>query len=223
MAGAQSDPKKWSMPGWRIEEKYSNKVLIGNWVEERLQFTRKGQTGKTTNQLDYRPYSETTRDVVVRTSALKREEGLPSRVLLAHHDTPNSDHLVSLYDEVYCRQGRNPALPPLRSWKYDSLAWVPERSDHPLKGPATNFGLLQLRVPVWKRQHSPTEQESLYRASYTQHPSSAFSLRHCRLFSSHLHTPNSVNKDLHLRNQTCRLVPEYPNTARCASSPQLTA
>ncbi|MGH0118336.1 UNVERIFIED_CONTAM: hypothetical protein FKN15_048572 [Acipenser sinensis] len=184
MAGAQSDPKKWSMPGWRIEEKYSNKVLIGNWVEERLQ-------------------------------------GLPSRVLLAHHNTPNSDHLVSLYDEVYCRQGKNPALPPLRSWKYDSLAWMPERSDHPLKGPATNFGLLQSRVPVWKRQQA--EQESLYRASYTQHPSSAFSLHRCRLFSSHLHTPNSVNKDLHLRNQPCRLVPEYPNTARCASSPQLTA
>ncbi|MGH0120153.1 UNVERIFIED_CONTAM: hypothetical protein FKN15_065314 [Acipenser sinensis] len=100
MAGAQSDPKKWSMPGWRTEEKYSNKVLIGNWVEERLQ-------------------------------------GLPSRVLLTHHNTPNSDHLVSLYDEVYCRQGRNPALPPLRSWKYDSLAWVPERSDHPLN---VNFG-----------------------------------------------------------------------------------
>ena len=33
---AQGDPKKWNMPGWRIEQKYSTKVLIGNWEEERL-------------------------------------------------------------------------------------------------------------------------------------------------------------------------------------------
>ena len=35
MAGAQSDPQKWYMPGWRIEQRYSNKTLIGNWCEER--------------------------------------------------------------------------------------------------------------------------------------------------------------------------------------------
>lgn len=28
---------KWSQPGWRIEQKYGNKVLIGNWVEQKLQ------------------------------------------------------------------------------------------------------------------------------------------------------------------------------------------
>lgn len=27
---------KWNQPGWRIEQRYSNKVLIGNWAEERL-------------------------------------------------------------------------------------------------------------------------------------------------------------------------------------------
>ncbi len=28
---------KCSQPGWRIEQKYPNKVLVGNWVEQRLQ------------------------------------------------------------------------------------------------------------------------------------------------------------------------------------------
>lgn len=28
---------KWNQPGWRIEQRYANKVLIGNWAEERLQ------------------------------------------------------------------------------------------------------------------------------------------------------------------------------------------
>lgn len=26
---------KWKLPGWRIESKYTNNVLIGNWDEER--------------------------------------------------------------------------------------------------------------------------------------------------------------------------------------------
>ena len=34
MAGAQGDPMKWKMPGWRIEQRFSNKTLIGNWCEE---------------------------------------------------------------------------------------------------------------------------------------------------------------------------------------------
>jgi len=33
--GAMSDPMKWNLPGWRVEQKYADKVLIGNWYEER--------------------------------------------------------------------------------------------------------------------------------------------------------------------------------------------
>ena len=29
------DSTKWNRPGWRIEQKYSTDVLIGNWNEER--------------------------------------------------------------------------------------------------------------------------------------------------------------------------------------------
>ena len=35
MAGAQMDPRKWNMPGWRIEQRFSPGVLIGNWSEDR--------------------------------------------------------------------------------------------------------------------------------------------------------------------------------------------
>ncbi|XP_032237705.1 uncharacterized protein LOC5512393 isoform X2 [Nematostella vectensis] len=28
---------KWTLPGWKIEPKYIDRVLIGNWFEERLQ------------------------------------------------------------------------------------------------------------------------------------------------------------------------------------------
>ena len=30
-----NDPK-WQLPGWRIEQRYSTGVLIGNWSEDRL-------------------------------------------------------------------------------------------------------------------------------------------------------------------------------------------
>jgi len=32
---AQGDPRKWHMPGWRIEQRFAPGVLIGNWDEER--------------------------------------------------------------------------------------------------------------------------------------------------------------------------------------------
>lgn len=30
-----SDAAKWQLPGWRIEQRYSTKCLIGNWEEDR--------------------------------------------------------------------------------------------------------------------------------------------------------------------------------------------
>ncbi|KAL7837847.1 hypothetical protein SRHO_G00275580 [Serrasalmus rhombeus] len=65
---------KWTQPGWRIEPKYSNKVLIGNWVEEKLQFTRECKTANSSNRLDFRPHPEHKPDVTVRRQALRRSE-----------------------------------------------------------------------------------------------------------------------------------------------------
>ncbi|XP_076863821.1 cilia- and flagella-associated protein 107 isoform X2 [Brachyhypopomus gauderio] len=131
MQGKDVAYNKWSQPGWRIEQTYSNKVLVGNWAEERLQFTRECKPLNTTHRQDFRPQSEHKPDVIVRRTALRRSEGLPSKILLSHHDTPTSHYLLSLYDESYGR--RVPAhLPAHRTWHSDKLAWVPERSDHPI-------------------------------------------------------------------------------------------
>ena len=35
------DELKWQIPGWRIEQKYSPGVLIGNWDEERHKVLQK--------------------------------------------------------------------------------------------------------------------------------------------------------------------------------------
>uniref|UniRef100_A0A3B3SJV2 Si:ch211-226m7.4 n=1 Tax=Paramormyrops kingsleyae TaxID=1676925 RepID=A0A3B3SJV2_9TELE len=95
---------------WKIERKYSSRVLIGNWAEDKL-------------------------------------KGVPTKLLLSHHGTPHSHCLVSLYDEMY---GRKPSS-TLRSWHPDKLAWVPERSDHPVQSPPTNFGLAE----SWRARWGP--------------------------------------------------------------------
>ncbi|XP_023683329.2 cilia- and flagella-associated protein 107 isoform X1 [Paramormyrops kingsleyae] len=134
---------------WKIERKYSSRVLIGNWAEDKLKFTKEFPRtgGSSTYQHDYRPRRDHTPDVLVRGDALRRAEGVPAKLLLSHHGTPHSHCLVSLYDEMY---GRKPSS-TLRSWHPDKLAWVPERSDHPVQSPPTNFGLAE----SWRARWGP--------------------------------------------------------------------
>jgi len=40
------DPLKWNLPGWRIEQRFDNKVLIGNWYEERKQVSQSGMNSR---------------------------------------------------------------------------------------------------------------------------------------------------------------------------------
>lgn len=43
MAAGLDLDDKWNSPGWKIEQKYSPGVLIGNWAEDKLEVsTRKG-------------------------------------------------------------------------------------------------------------------------------------------------------------------------------------
>lgn len=60
-------------------------------------------------------------------------QGLPTRLLFSHHNTPTSHYLVTLYDESYSRHSST-GLPKLRTWHTDKMGWIPEKSDHPLHG-----------------------------------------------------------------------------------------
>ncbi|KAK0135312.1 hypothetical protein N1851_028847 [Merluccius polli] len=196
---------KWSQPGWRIEQKYTNKVLIGNWVEERLKFHREVQTASSTYCLDYQPQWESRPDGSVRRACQQRAEGLPSTQFFSHHATPASHYLVTLYDESYGR--RDSAPPGRRTWHHDSLTWRPERSDHPVAAPPTNFGLLASRKPSGVDGPTPPPPAWLpslseSRSTYQNCPPSALSqgrrARAPRLLSGRLHAPNGADNDLRL-------------------------
>uniref|UniRef100_A0A672M880 Si:ch211-226m7.4 n=1 Tax=Sinocyclocheilus grahami TaxID=75366 RepID=A0A672M880_SINGR len=198
-----------SQPG-----KYStNKVLIGNWAEERLHFTRDCETANSSYRMDYTPHRSHKPNVVMCQRALRSSEGLPLRQLFSHHDVPSSHCLVTLYDESYGRQASS-SLPTLRSWNSFKLAGLPERSDHPIQGPPTNFGLAESWRAHMEQQRAVVPALSEYRASYPLHPIGAFCYsRHVSMpkrFSSSQHPAKHSNEDLALKPRPCRQVSTNP-------------
>ncbi|XP_075461173.1 cilia- and flagella-associated protein 107 [Ascaphus truei] len=186
--------KKWSLSGWKIEQKYSNKVLIGNWLEERKKFKRSClPKPKSCYDIDFVSYPDSKPDQILRRSFMKRMEGLPSQHLLSHHGEPKSKHLVSLYDDHFLRHG-NSSLPPLRSWDGRCLAWIPERSDYPIEDPPTNFGLLQKKKKIWRENFSEEDLKSIYTASYKHPPACAFTTARSALAPRILSCSKKLNK-----------------------------
>ncbi|XP_022617079.1 uncharacterized protein C1orf158 homolog [Seriola dumerili] len=204
---------KWAQTGWRIEKKYGNKVLLGNWAEDRLQFTREPKTANSTNRVDYRPHWDFEPDVSERGSALLRAEGLSSKQLFAHYGPPSSHYLVTQYEESYGRKHTS-ALPTLRPWHPDSLTWQPEKSDRPISTfPTNSVGLLQTTKRRLEKQQSHLSSPTVYRSAYQRHPLSAFCqsrfARASHMLSSHLHAANHNNKDLDLRWRSLLQVPDH--------------
>ncbi|KAI4826541.1 cilia- and flagella-associated protein 107 [Pseudochaenichthys georgianus] len=201
---------KWSQPGWRIEQKYANKVLLGNWAEDRLQFTREAQTASSTYRSDHRPHWDFRPDVSVRRTALHRAEGLPSKLLFDHHGPPSSHYLVTHYGESY--QHTN-ALPNLRPWHPDSLTRQLERVNQPISALPTNAGPPRSTKHRLEKQQSHLPSLTVYGSAYQRHPLSAFYqsrfARASRMLSSHLHAANHNNKDLDLRRHSLLLIPDH--------------
>ncbi|EDO31004.1 predicted protein [Nematostella vectensis] len=210
------DDIKWGLPGWRIEQRYATDVLIGNWNEERRNFERGGSHFNSTQKTDFKNYGKQLPDVKTRRQALLKHDGLAKAYLFSHHGKTYSGHRISWYDQEYNkREVTESQLPPLRSWNSQQLAWGPEKSDFPLEGRPTNYGLLEKKQEKWRRE-AEAENMSIYHTtkelSYVPHARKAFTYRHHatpRFISSHFH-PHRVNKDLHLRSKPYNTACEYP-------------
>ncbi|KAM4651795.1 cilia- and flagella-associated protein 107 [Discoglossus pictus] len=211
MSDQYNNMNKWSLPGWRIEQKYSNNVLIGNWVEERKQFRKSClPTYNSSYEIDFVLFPDSQPDRVLIRSITKKMEGLPKSYLLSHHGEPKKKHLVTSYDDHILRHV-NSTLPPLRKWDRNSMVWVPERSDYPIQEPPTNFGLLGTKEKEWREKLEP---RSVYSASYILPPPTALTtVRYGvapRVLSSILHPSNTINKNLDLKGRRLLQIPDYP-------------
>uniref|UniRef100_A0A8C9R9P9 Si:ch211-226m7.4 n=1 Tax=Scleropages formosus TaxID=113540 RepID=A0A8C9R9P9_SCLFO len=132
-------------------QKYSNKVLIGNWVEDRLQVYTFGTTVKNRCQsIDWIP-----------PESVCTLQGLPGKLLLGHHGAPHSHYLVSVYGETYGRQTCG-TLPTLQSW----YPIQPEKRERPALTPPMTFRPTASWCPPWPKRRSDVPALTTYRASY---------------------------------------------------------
>ncbi|XP_041480051.1 uncharacterized protein C1orf158 homolog [Lytechinus variegatus] len=213
---AHGDPKKWNLPGWRIEQRYAGKVLIGNWSEERHKFEKGGEKHTSTHRKDYVNNRNFAPDVMTRRAAKMKNEGLDQTLIFAHHNKDLKNNLISWYDEQFNKRERleSDKLPELRHWDGQKLAWEPEKTDHPVKGEPTNFGLRDRLQEKWKEEEAAkrlNNYSTTYGLDYKNKPKAALVTEHFaphRSLSSRMHPVNKINKDINLRSTSILQTPE---------------
>ncbi|XP_074655259.1 cilia- and flagella-associated protein 107-like [Tubulanus polymorphus] len=217
---SHGDQNKWQMPGWRIEQRYSTGVLIGNWLEDRHVFQRGLHKHNSTHRNDFKSYTDFKPDVTIRRKNLLQGDGLGKEFIFTHHGKKYSNNMISSYDEDYNKRERESwdRLPELRTWDSNRLAWVPEKSDHPMQGKPTTFACFDNLKKSWadSRQGNSgngraADLNTTYRVSYVRHPSTALNPHHYAVpkeRSTMVHPLNSTNKDLDLRRKLPTQAPE---------------
>ncbi|XP_005111355.1 uncharacterized protein C1orf158 [Aplysia californica] len=208
------DFSKFGVPSWRIEQRYAPGVLIGNWSEERLAFPKGKYQHNSTNRVDFKNYGSVEPDVLLRRKAKLGSEGIPADMLFRHHGRAYDNMMITLYDENYNGRWKERDMPHLRSWDGQKLGWLPERTDHPLRGPPTNFGLkehVEAQQLARQQEMNRPDFESTYSGSYKDQPLD--SMRFTRYATpKHLSTTllpsNKSNNDLHLRGKPNLRLPE---------------
>ncbi|XP_072210737.1 cilia- and flagella-associated protein 107 [Excalfactoria chinensis] len=173
-------PKPYGDDWWKVQPKYSPKVLIGNWLEERKRFIKPcGELGRSIYSTDYIRFPDHKPERALRATMMKKYEGLPAHLFFTHHDEPRSRNFVSEYEDNYNRHGYAPFLPPLRTWDRHKIAWVPQKSDFPILEPPTNYGLLEHLKSRWYGKEAGV-MSSTYTVSYEKPPMPVFAPRHFR-------------------------------------------
>lgn len=215
--GAQGDPKKWEMPGWRIEQDYSKRTLIGNWCEERNTVEHNDVKYNSTNRSDF---TDNVKKVIPctqeRRHALRRNDGSSDKYLVKiggiHKTGVDNKGYISWYDCDY-RRTENKAR---RKWNRHKLVWEPEWSDRPLQGSSTQLGIRQAKFTKWKEDNAISNGSNGYNPKTTYSDFKAFSadafpIRYAqssKKLSSKLNTISRTNKSLPLRGLPLLCPPE---------------
>lgn len=147
-------------------------------------------------------------DPQIRWMASKRELGLPKDFLYQHHDDRYQGMVISGYDQEY-----NKKIQPrsLRKWDQHKLKWAPERTDYPLQGEGTKFGLSEIKAKRDDRDNEETQKvtKSTFADSYVPHSLSGREAKAVpRDLSSKMEPISRLNKNLKLRNAPIYLVPD---------------
>lgn len=219
--GAQGDPNKWNMSGWKFEPYYKDLTLTGNWFENRRNFQRTHYDHTSTHRADFVPYPEHKPNKIDRRqNAIIQRDGLHEKHFTRHHGDRWDDMKITIYDQEYngrVRTGAN-KLPPLRSYNFTHCEMRPQPIDHPVEGAPTNFGLYTKKLGYWDYESNIWKKHvkrSRYDEIYKPPPPDAYPERYGvapRSLSSRFQTITTVNKNLSLRNAPYLTAPERPPT-----------
>ena len=213
--GAQGDPLKWEMPGWRIEQRFSKRTLIGNWCEERNNFEHNSRKINSTNRIDYKNNGEHPPECQTRRHALRRNDGSTDKyqsIKVGGNNTSN----ISWYDTDYRRKSTKEH----RTWDRHRLVWQPEYSDHPVQGSPTQLGIREQKFKRWQEDKKllngsqPFNPPTTYSGDFTkgQSGSEHFPLRYSiapKNLSAQMNTIIKTNKSLPLRGKPLLIASEY--------------
>ncbi|XP_065842568.1 cilia- and flagella-associated protein 107-like [Oscarella lobularis] len=227
-ASARADQQKWHQPGWRIEQRYTKGVLIGNWFEDQQNFQKGNHASNSTHREDYRSYKgEHFPDATFRRNALARSDGIGRKHLFVHHGTRYSNNMLPLYRDTFTRSLDPRYAPTVRQWDRNKMSWQPEPIDQlPASEGGQRYGLYTKLQEKWKKQaeiEAKGDYMSSYGLSYLPHAPDALVTHHHaapRHLSTRLH-PHRANKDLQLRSSLAIPCIERPvnSSLFCRSAP----
>lgn len=173
-------PDSVTCPGWNTKVTYNPMVLVGNWAEERLKkdYTSKQNFLKENvpkNLSDYRDARSEAQQM-----RIKNETGVSRAYLFNQHDTLYDENQITMYDENYNQRWREKKLPEMRHWNFNHLAWLPEKTDHPLFGPPTQFGLFTTLKERWEKElvDKYNTYNTMYRSKYLAKPTDHLLQKH---------------------------------------------
>jgi len=154
-------------------------------------------------------------------------DGLPKKYIFSHHgDKTYSSNMISWYDQHMNQRDvhEDSTHGQVRHWDgRKQMAWVPEKTDHPLQGAPTNFGLHKRLKDKWaaeKAEAGITRLDSTYGRSFKQHDKEAMVFNHYatrKPLSSHFHS-HQINQHLPLRGIQQNMAPEHPPNLRQVES-----
>lgn len=211
--GAQGDPLKWELPGWRIEQRFSKKTLIGNWCEERNNFEHNQPKNNSTNRIDYTDKGDSQPECQLRRHALRRNDGSTDKYQTSLNSEQATSN-ISWYDTDYRRASTKQS----RNWNRHKLVWEPEYSDHPVQGKATQLGILDRKLKRWEADRKmlngtvPFKPSTTSSSDYHKFTSEAFPLRYAmapKALSAQMNIITKTNKSLPLRGKPLLIANEH--------------
>ena len=210
--GAQGDPLKWELPGWRIEQSYSKNTLIGNWCEERNNFEHATHNNNSTNRIDYQANDQSEPECQLRRHALRRNDGSTNKYHGQNSEKTSSN--ISWYDSDY----RRASTKQTRQWNRHKLVWEPEYSDHPVQGQSTQLGILDRKLKRWEEDRKllngavPFRPSTTYNGDFHQFSNDSFPLKYAmapKALSAQMNAITKTNKSLPLRGKPLLIANEH--------------